>query len=60
MVVFGIILGCLLGFSCGYLVTAFIVRASNSHGDSKGSFKDFSINNLLIIHEENGIRKPRI
>lgn len=58
MLIFSILLGCLLGFTFAYMITAILVSKSNNHGDSKGNFYTFSKGPLHMRQERNNIKRP--
>lgn len=59
MLILAIILGCLIGFSFAFMITAILVTKSNNHGDSKGTFIQFCEAPLHMIYSQDNIRKPK-
>ena len=59
MLILAIMIGCLIGFSFAFMITAILVAKSNDHGDSKGTFVQFSEAPLHMIYSQDNIRKPK-
>ncbi len=60
MLFLAFILGNLLGFSLAYMIVAYLVKRSNDHGNSKGTFRDFNRNPLNVIKKRDRIGAPRL
>ena len=59
MLIIAILLGCFIGFSFAYMITAIMVTKSNDHGDSKGTLAHFAQTPLHMIQSKNNIKKPK-
>lgn len=53
------ILGNLLGFSFAFMLVGILVKRSNDHGDSKGTFLDFNSQLLHVTVKRDDVCDPK-
>lgn len=59
MIFIAFISGNLLGFGFAFMLIGILVKRSNDHGDSKGSFLDFNRQVLHVTVERDDVCNPR-
>ena len=60
MTLLSILLGIVIGFSLGALLTAHLILRSNDIGNSKGTYEDFAESSLKFTEKKDKIRRPHL